>query len=617
MNRKAPTARIAAVVGCLLLAMACTASRPGSAAAQTAVRTIAWNWLGCVGRDSPCAPFNGMNFPKWLTVSPDGRNLYVSAQNGDSVAILARDVATGRVHQPAGQGGCLSDNGAGYDPACTAASGLDSPQGIAVSPDGANVYVAASASNAITVLARDDTTGQLRFVQCLSHRDQPDPDCAPATALAGASFPVVSPDGRNVYVTAVDSQALTVYERDLATGRLTQTECFVDASTPLTGCTPSPGLKQAFTATMDPAGHNVYVAARASSAVATFRRDASRGSLTSTGCIGGDRGYRQDPACAAAVGMQYVQYVAPSPDGKYIYAAATDSHAIGVFLRGTDGGLTQQALPDGCLQDAGYEPTTPCRPAQGLALPLGMAFTPDGRAVFLAEFGYGAITAYERDVETGGLQQVGNCLGGDPRCAPQGTLQRAGSTAVVDDQLFVTAAQSNAVNVLRPVQTVVDAPTPTPAPTPIPPGTSTLPPTPVIPDDQDVIPSEDDDLFAFVGAPWQRLRAALRAGLTVPVSCGRPCRLSFTLAVSRAAAVRHGITKHRRPRNTRVTVGRLRTVVPSGGARVRVPFTRVARSKLSRAQRVPVWLTVAASHDATTVHPATQRVVLRRDRGLH
>jgi DNA-binding beta-propeller fold protein YncE len=531
-----------------------------------------------------------MTFPKWLALSPDGLSLYVSGQNSDSVAIFRRATRSQAFSQPSGTAGCVADPGTAATLGCASAPGLVRPQGLAVSPDGKHLYVAASGSAAIAAFARAADSGALTFVQCLSNSAQPASGCASAPGLAGASFATVPKDGLNVYVTAVDSNALTVYQRDQATGALMQSGCFVDASTPLATCTPVTGLKQPFTAATDGAGENVYVAARGSSAVTTFSRSLPGGSLTAMGCISGDRGYRQEPGCAAAVGMQYVQYVVPSPDDAFLYASATDSHAIGVFKRAADGALSQQAGANGCLQDNGYEPATPCRPAEGLALPLGIAFTPDGRRAYVAEFGYGTLTSYRRDASTGALTQVRGCLGNDPRCEPAPTLERAGFAALLDSQLFVTAAQSDAVNVLRPSEVVLRGPPP-----------------------RD--PAAD---LALTARPLrgQRLRRVLRRGLAVRVRCTRRCRVSAALAVARAAALRHHIVKPPGGQRKRVRVGRLgvwigaqRTVL------LRVRFDRRARSKLRRARRLAVWLTMTASDGVATVKAPVTRVTLRRPKG--
>ena len=73
----------------------------------------------------------------------------MGSDNGDAVAVFARDAATGALTQLPGTAACVSDDANGgvadtpTDPECAAGQGLDQAGGVAVSPDGTNVYVAA------------------------------------------------------------------------------------------------------------------------------------------------------------------------------------------------------------------------------------------------------------------------------------------------------------------------------------------------------------------------------------------------------------------------------------------------------------------------------------------
>src|SRR5215475_12890845 len=81
-------------------------------------------------------------------VSPDGLNLYAVSEGGDAIVRFGRDPAIGTlVFQ-----GLLRDGVGGVD-------GLASAGGMALSPGGANVYVASSGDDAIAVFARDAATG--------------------------------------------------------------------------------------------------------------------------------------------------------------------------------------------------------------------------------------------------------------------------------------------------------------------------------------------------------------------------------------------------------------------------------------------------------------------------
>ena len=110
-----------------------------------------------------------------MTVSPDGRNVYVAtgfdrriegpgAQDGgfdaSGVAVFARNATSGGLRQLAGRAACVSERPTAS--ACADGRALEGALAVRVSRDGTNAYVAASASNALAVFARDAATGGLK-----------------------------------------------------------------------------------------------------------------------------------------------------------------------------------------------------------------------------------------------------------------------------------------------------------------------------------------------------------------------------------------------------------------------------------------------------------------------
>src|SRR5215212_8418201 len=111
--------------------------------------------------------------------------------------------------------GSSAGDGTDYGGLCGGGHGLLQAEGVAVSPDQANVYVAAAGtpragSNAVVSFARDAGTGALTELGCVSDdggdgRIGSDGLCADGDALGGANDIAVSPDGADVYVSSGSS----------------------------------------------------------------------------------------------------------------------------------------------------------------------------------------------------------------------------------------------------------------------------------------------------------------------------------------------------------------------------------------------------------------------------
>ena len=135
--------------------------------------------------------------------------------------MFARDASPARSRNRPTTSGCIAN--APTD-GCTTGIALDAPEGMAISADGNNVYVAAALSNAVAVLTRDPSTGALTqatdgsgcIIERRAHR------LHDRHELSGANAVAVSPDDGDVYVTSLISNSLTSFTRTAGTGQLTQ-----------------------------------------------------------------------------------------------------------------------------------------------------------------------------------------------------------------------------------------------------------------------------------------------------------------------------------------------------------------------------------------------------------
>ena len=210
----------ACILGPLLLAS-------GTAGAGAGALTQLAGADACVSDFGPeCAIGVGLDGADGVTVSPDGKNIYVTSGTSKAVVVFARDRQTGALTQLAGTDACVSDDGGDiHGGVCADGVALDAAEDVTVSPDGKNVYVASFVSDAVAVFARDRRTGVLTQLTgtdaCISETGT-DGACTDGVALDDAICVSVSPDGKNVYVASSSSNAVAVFARDRKTGALTQ-----------------------------------------------------------------------------------------------------------------------------------------------------------------------------------------------------------------------------------------------------------------------------------------------------------------------------------------------------------------------------------------------------------
>jgi DNA-binding beta-propeller fold protein YncE len=279
-----------------------------------------------------CTPATALIGPDVVAVSPDGLNVYVGAFFGSAILAFSRDPSTGALAQLPGTAGCIAAATAG----CATGVGLSSIEGLAVSPDGANVYAAAAASNALTELARNPSTGALTQVpapnSCIS--EAPLSGCSEGRELGGPNAVAVAPGGGNAYVTSFLSNSVTAFDRTAGSGVLAQKEatnaCLVFLRS--AGCSFGRAMLAPEGLDVSPDGRNVYIASIETGALDVLSRN-SKGSVRQMPGTAGCLARKQVQGCTFARALSGVSSVAVSPDGRNAYAAAFESNAVDVFRR--------------------------------------------------------------------------------------------------------------------------------------------------------------------------------------------------------------------------------------------------------------------------------------------
>jgi 6-phosphogluconolactonase (cycloisomerase 2 family) len=248
------------------------------------------------------ASADGLDGAYAVTVNPDGEHLYVAGENDGAVAVFSRNAATGALTFVEAR----FDGAGGVD-------GLNGARSVTVSPDGKHLYVAGAFDNAVAVFSRNAATGRLTFVEALFD------GAGGVDGLFNVSSVTVSPDGKHLYAAATIDDAVAVFSRNAATGVLT----FVERQKDGTGDVD--GLDGARSVTVSPDGQHVYTAASSDNAVAIFSRNAATGVLTFV--------ERQKDGTGDVDGLDGASSVTISPDDDHLYAAGQNDDAVAVFRR--------------------------------------------------------------------------------------------------------------------------------------------------------------------------------------------------------------------------------------------------------------------------------------------
>src|ERR1700744_5306231 len=241
--------------------------------------------------------------------------------------------------------------------------------------------------------------------------------CGKARALKGAGPGVgsraiaISPDGHNVYVAASGSDSIAFFDRDRATGALTQPKgkagcvaAAVGKAKGAQGCGLAIGLLAPNSVAVSPDGRDVDATTRDGSSVVTFLRNPRTRELrqlppSASGCISG----LPIPGCTAGRSLKWPDVVVVSPDGKNVYVGDFAGSGVASFARaGKAGALTQLSGTAGCITEAGEEG---CAKGVELNHVEGMAIAANGSAVYTASAFSSAVGVLSRDQGTGALNQ--------------------------------------------------------------------------------------------------------------------------------------------------------------------------------------------------------------------
>ena len=392
-------------------------------------------WTGATGECSTNVA--GMNQPSAVSVSPDGKNVYVLGRQSSAIVEFARDQSTGALTSL----GCIQ--GLGGTECGTTGPGIGHPDGIVITADGANAYVASSRDPGFVAEFSRNSDGTLTQLaapnDCIEGVNDPNPTQCGTTDAVGLNGATAIVEGTgasdNVYVGSVDQLgSIAEFARNVD-GSLTQltgvNACIGESGGVSCGSNVANGLMFVDSLAASSDGQNLYSAANDDrGTIAEFSRDGT-GALTPLAggneCIEGSVAFSSQPTqcTTAGVGLAASFAIALSPDDANAYVAAASGDAIVELVRNSDGSLSQLAAPDGCAGQSSCGTA-----ANGLVEPLALAVSPDGANVYAGTFpgGFtGAVASFARDnapvatayvVDT--TADAGDAHPGDGVCADAG-----------------------------------------------------------------------------------------------------------------------------------------------------------------------------------------------------
>jgi DNA-binding beta-propeller fold protein YncE len=354
-------------------------------AAKTGALTQLAGPLGCLSSSSGtgCGHALGLSGVAQIALSPDGRHLYAVSSIAASVTAFARDLATGALTQLHGAAGCVRPGGGG---GCASGVGLAGATALAIAPDGRSLYVASHDANAVASFSIDPVGGALLQLggksACVRGGDDAGA-CLGGRALLGADALAISPDGAILYAAAKDIDAVAVLQRDPTTGALSQqpgqSGC-IRLSGGL-GCATARSLAQPSALAIAPGGRDLYVASQSGNAVSLLQRDAATGILIqpagAAGCIG--QGIAD---CSAAPLLTGPLALSLGPDATSLTVATAGDGTLLTLHRDTATGLLAAVpAPAGCISATA---AGGCQALAQLGPATSLAIAPAGDVLYAA-----------------------------------------------------------------------------------------------------------------------------------------------------------------------------------------------------------------------------------------
>ncbi len=300
--------------------------------------------------------------PNSIVISPDDAYLYTTNSADSSIHVFSRNKETG---EPAYV--------TRYQNNTSGLTGMTQPGNLIQSPpDGHYLYVSSSRDSSVFAFERNETTGNLTLVE--SYRQGQNG----VDGINAINSMMVSYDGKNIYVSCSKKNSLAVFERNLASGKLS----FIEKQE--SGVAGVSDMTAPRYAIGDTDGKNIYVANYTGNSIVSFNRNASTGTLSFNTVI--------KEGITGNAGLINPTIIATDKDGKNAYVASIFQPSLSVFTRNPSTGelVFQQLIQDG---------------VNGISLRKTGAIlvSPDGKYLYATDYSNFSILVFDRDLSTGKL----------------------------------------------------------------------------------------------------------------------------------------------------------------------------------------------------------------------
>ncbi len=331
------------------------------------------------------AGVEGLGGASDMAISDDGAYLYVAGFQEDAVAVYQRHEGTGGLT-------LLQVVRDGINNI----AGLDNPSSLRLSEDQSRLYVASFGSNSIVVFNRDEQ-GLLSFAQQIQ-------------GPVGLSLYGMATQGAHLYVGAVSANAVLAFVQ--------QGNTLESIASYQNGQAGIEGLQGVNALALSPDGRYLYAVSISDHALVVFARDTSTGALT----------YQQN--LKGFSGLQQAGGVTVSADSRFVYTAGAADNSIAIFRQ--DGQLTYvSSVTDIRLSGV-----------NGLHINAGQ------NSLYAAAGNANALVSFERDNNTGLLTLSNSFANGDENIS-QLTGAKAVLTSPAGQHIYTAALTANSLSLFR------------------------------------------------------------------------------------------------------------------------------------------------------------------------